>query len=127
MIARDIMTRNIYTISPEASVQEVAQLLSRECISGAPVVDKDGKLLGIVTQADIIWNVDRDGLHAADIMNPEIIAVDEKTPVGEIAMLMSKHNIKRVPVMCNGKMVGIISRADLVQAVAQGYLVVRQW
>jgi CBS domain-containing protein len=127
MIAQDIMTRNIYTISPEASVQEVAQLLSRERISGAPVVDKDGKLLGIVTQADIIWNVDRDGLHVADIMNPEIIAVDEKTPVGEIAMLMSKHNIKRVPVMCNGKMVGIISRADLVQAVAQGYLVVRQW
>ncbi len=127
MIARDIMTRKIYTISPEASVQEVAQLLSRERISGAPVVDKDGKLLGIVTQANIIWNVDRDGLRVADIMNPEIIAVDEKTPVGEIAMLMSKHNIKRVPVMCNGKMVGIISRADLVQAVAQGYLVVRQW
>jgi CBS domain-containing protein len=127
MIARDIMTRNVYTISPEASVQEVAQLLSRECISGAPVVDKDGKLLGIATQADIIWNVDRDGLHVADIMNPEIIAVDEKTPVGEIAMLMSKHNIKRVPVMCNGKMVGIISRADIVQAVAQGCLVVRQW
>jgi CBS domain-containing protein len=121
------MTRNIYTISPEASVQEVAQLLSRERMSGAPVVDKDGKLLGIVTQADIIWNVGRDGLRVADIMNPEIIAVDEKTLVGEIAILMSKRNIKRVPVMCNGKMVGIISRADLVQAVAQGYLVVRPW
>ena len=127
MIAQDIMTRNIYTISPEASVQEVAQLLSRERISGAPVVDKDGKLLGIVTQADIIWNVGRDGQRAADIMNPEIIAVDEKTPVGEIAILMSKRHIKRVPVMCDGKMVGIISRADIVQAVAQGYLVVRPW
>jgi len=127
MIAQDIMTRNIYTISPEASVQEVAQLLSRERISGAPVVDKDGKLLGIVTQADIIWNVGRDGLRVADIMNPEIIAVDEKTPVGEIAILMSKRHIKRVLVMCDGKMVGIISRADIVQAVAQGYLVVRPW
>jgi CBS domain-containing protein len=127
MIAQDIMTRNIYTISPEASMQEVAQLLSRERISGAPVVNKDGKLLGIVTQADIIWNIGRDGLRVADIMNPEIIAVDEKTPVGEIAMLMSKRNIKRVPVMCDGKMVGIISRADIVQAVAQGYLVVRPW
>jgi len=127
MIAQDIMTRNIYTISPEASVQEVAQLLSRERISGAPVVDKDGKLLGIVTQADIIWNVGRDGLRVADIMNPEIIAVDEKTPVGEIAILMSKRHIKRLPVMCDGKMVGIISRADIVQAVAQGYLVVRPW
>ena len=127
MIAQDIMIRKIYTISPEASVQEVAQLLSRERISGAPVVDKDGKLLGIVTQADIIWNVGRNGLRVADIMNPEIIAVDEKTPVSEIAILMSKRNIKRVPVMCDGKMVGIISRADIVQAVAQGYLVVRPW
>ena len=127
MIAQDIITRNIYTISPEASMQAVAQLLSRENISGAPVVDKDGKLLGIVTQADIIWNVGRDGQRAADIMNPEIIAVDEMTPVGEIAILMSKRHIKRVPVMCDGKMVGIISRADIVQAVAQGYLVVRPW
>ena len=127
MIAQDIMTRKIYTISPEASVQEVAQLLCRERISGAPVVDKDGKLLGIVTQADIIWNVGRDGQRVADIMNPEIIAVNEKTPVGEIAILMSRRNIKRVPVMCDGKMVGIISRADIVQAVAQGYLVVRPW
>jgi len=127
MIARDIMTRNVYTISPEASVQEVAQLLSRKRISGVPVSDKDCKIIGIVTEADIIGKVDREGLRVADIMSSEMIAVDEETPVGEIAMLLSERNIKRVPVMRNGKLVGIVCRADIVQAVAQGHLIIRHW
>jgi CBS domain-containing protein len=127
MIARDIMTRNVYTTSAEASVQEVAQLLSRKNISGVPVIDKDGKMIGIVTEADIIGKVDREGLRAADIMSPEIIAVDEETRVGEIAMLLTEHKIKRVPVMRNGKLVGIVCRADIVHAVAQGHLIIRHW
>ena len=127
MIARDIMTRNVYTTCAEASVQEVAQLLSQKSISGAPVIDKDGKIIGIVTEADIIGKVDREGLRAADIMSPEIIAVDEETRVGEIAMLLTERKIKRVPVMRNGKPVGIVCRADIVQAVAQGHLIIRHW
>jgi CBS domain-containing protein len=127
MIARDIMTRNVYTTSAEASVQEVAQLLSRKNISGVPVIDKDGKMIGIVTEADIIGKVDRDGLRAADIMSPEIIAVDEETRVGEIAMLLTEHRIKRVPIVQHGKLVGIVCRADIVHAVAQGRLIIRHW
>jgi len=127
MIARDIMTRNVYTTSAEASVQEVAQLLSRKNISGVPVIDKDGKMIGIVTEADIIGKVDREGLRAADIMSPEIIAVDEETRVGEIAMLLTEHRIKRVPVVQHGKRVGIVCRADIVHAVAQGHLIIRHW
>ena len=127
MIARDIMTRKVYTIFPEASVQEVAQLLSRKSISGAPVIDKDGKIIGIVTEADIIGKVNREDLRVADIMSPEIIVVDEETPVGEIAMLLTERKIKRVPVMQNGKLVGIVCRADIVQAVAQGHLIIRHW
>jgi len=127
MIARDIMTRKVYTISPEASVQEVAQLLSRKSISGVPVIDKDGRIIGIVTEADIIGKVNREGLCVADIMSPEIIAVDEETPVGEIAMLLTERKIKRVPVMQDGKLVGIVCRADIVQAVAQGNLIIRHW
>src|ERR1700680_934307 len=73
MIARDIMTHKVYTISPEASVQELAQLLSRKSISGVPVINKDGKMIGIVTEADIIGKVDRECLLVADIMSPEII------------------------------------------------------
>jgi len=127
MIARDIMTRKVYSISPEASVQEVAQLLSRKSISGVPVIDKDAKIIGIVTEADIIGKVNREGLRVADIMSPEIITVDEETGVGEIAMLLTERKIKRVPVMQNGKLVGIVCRADIVQAVAQGHLIIRHW
>ena len=90
-------------------------------------VDKAGKIIGIVTEADIIAKVDRTGLCVADIMSPEIIVVGEETPVGEIAMLLTERRIKRVPVMQNGKLVGIVCRADIVQAVAQGHLITRHW
>ena len=127
MIARDIMTSNVYTISPEASVQEVAQLLVQKNISGVPVIDKDGKIIGIVTSADIIGKVNREGLCVADIMTPELIFVDEETRVGEIAMLLTERKIKRVPVMRNGTLVGIVCRADIIHAVAQGHLILRDW
>ncbi len=127
MIARDIMTRKVCTVSPEASAQEVAQLLDRERISGAPVVNPDGRIIGIVTEADIISKVNREGLRVADIMSHEIIFVTEETPVSEIAMLLTERKIKRVPVVRNGKLVGIVSRADIVHAVAQGHLMLRDW
>ena len=127
MIAREIMTRNVFTISPEASVQEIAQLLSRKSISGVPVIDKDGQIIGIVTEADIIGKVNREDMCVADIMSPEIIFVTEDTQVGQIAMLLVERKIKRVPVMRDGKLVGIVCRADIVQAVAQGHLIIRHW
>jgi len=127
MIARDIMTRKVYTIPPEASMQEVAQLLVQKNISGVPVINKDGRIIGIVTEADIIGKVNREGLCVADIMTPELIFVDEETQVGEIAMLLIERKIKRVPVIRNGKLVGIVCRADIVQAVAQGHLIIRHW
>jgi CBS domain-containing protein len=127
MIARDIMTRTVATIHPEASAQEAAQLLYQKRISGAPVVDADDKIIGIITEADIISKVNREGLRVADIMSHEIIAVGEETPVNEIAALLTERKIKRVPVVCDGKLVGIVSRADIVHAVAQGHLIIRQW
>ena len=127
MIARDIMTRNVYTTSPEVSVQEVAQLLVQKDISGVPVINRDGQIIGIVTEADIIGKVNREGLCVADIMTPELIFVDEETQVGDIAMLLVERKIKRVPVMRNGKLVGIVCRADIVNAVAQGHLIIRHW
>ena len=127
MIASDIMTRKVCTIHPEASVQEVAQLLDSRRISGAPVVDADGKLIGIITEADIISKVNRDGLCVADIMSHELLVVNEETPVNEIAMLLTERKIKRVPVVQDDKLVGIVSRADIVHAVAQGHLIIRPW
>ncbi len=127
MIARDIMTRKVATIHPGASVQEAAQLLDQKRISGAPVVDADDKIIGIITEADIISKVDREGLRVADIMSHNVIAVSEETPVSEIAALLTERKIKRVPVVENEKLVGIVSRADIVHAVAQGHLIIRQW
>ena len=127
MIAREIMTRNVFTISPEVSVLELAQLLSQKSISGVPVIDTDGQIIGIVTEADIIGKVNREGMCVADIMTPELILVDEQTQVGEIAMLLVERKIKRVPVMRTGKLVGIVCRADIVNAVAQGHLIIRHW
>ena len=127
MIACDIMTRKVCTVSPEASVQEVAQLLYQERISGVPVVNADGQIIGIVTEADIISKASREGLRVADIMSHEIIAVTEDTPINEIARLLSERKIKRVPVVSGGKLAGIVSRADIVYAVAQGHLILRSW
>ncbi len=127
MIARDIMTHDVRTIHPDASAQEVARLLSQERISGVPVVDVKGKVIGIVTEADIISKINREGLCVADIMSHEVIAVGEETAVSEIATLFTEHKIKRVPVLHDGKLVGIVSRADIVNAVAQGHLIIRPW
>ena len=127
MIASDIMTRKVCTIHPEASAQEAAQILSRHRISGLPVVNADDKIIGMVTEADIISKVHREGLLVSDIMSHKVISVTEETPVGEIAMLLTERKIKRVPVVSGDKLVGIISRGDIVNAVAEGHLIIRPW
>jgi CBS domain-containing protein len=133
MIASDIMTRKVITIHPEASAQEAAQLLDQKRISGLPVLDAVGNVMGIVTEADIISKVNRDGLldrnglRVADIMSREVLTVSEETPVSEIATLLTERKIKRVPVMRHGRLVGIVSRGDIVHAVALGHLIIRQW
>lgn len=127
MIASDIMTRRVHTTTPQASVQEVAQLLYRERISGVPVVDEHRQIIGIITEADIIRNIERDERRVADVMSRNLVIVEEDTPVSEIATLLTERRIKRVPVVQAGRVVGIVSRADIVQAVALGHLVIRQW
>ncbi|HVU69358.1 MAG TPA: CBS domain-containing protein [Ktedonobacteraceae bacterium] len=127
MIASDIMTRRVHTTTPQASVQEVAQLLYRERISGVPVVDEHRQIIGIITEADIIRNIERDERSVADVMSRNLVIVEEDTPVSEIATLLTERRIKRVPVVQAGRVVGIVSRADIVQAVALGHLVIRQW
>jgi len=128
MIASDIMTRRVHTPIPQASIQEVVQLLYREKISGMPVIDESNKrIIGMVTEADIIKNRNRDNLKVAEVMVRQLFLVEEETPVSEIATLLAERQIKRVPVVKAGQVVGIISRADIVQAVALGHLIIRQW
>lgn len=128
MIASDIMTRRVYTTFPQTSVQEVAQLLYRERISGVPVIDdQSNRLVGMVTEADVIRHIDRDDLKVSEVMTSQLVTVAEDTPVSEIAALLTERRIKRVPVVQEGRVVGIVSRADIVQAVALGHLIIRQW
>ncbi len=124
MIARDIMTRQVCTTTAEEHVRDAARVLAERHISGMPVVDEAGTIIGMLTEADII---SKEGERVGDIMSQEIIAVSEETPVDEIARLLSERKIKRVPVLADGRLVGLVSRADIVAAVAEGHLIIRQW
>lgn len=120
MRARDIMTKEVITISAYAPIYELTRLLAERDISGVPVCDEGGKVIGMVSEADLIAM--KNGTRVIDIMNPEVITVGPETPVEEVAALLHMKNIKRVPVFEKDQMVGIISRADIVAAMAKKYM-----
>jgi CBS domain-containing protein len=125
-------------------VEEIARLLLERRISGVPVVDAAGRVLGIVSEGDLmrrpelgtephrgwwlrLFGDDRErateyarahGTRAEEVMTRDVIAVQEDTPVGEIARLLEAHRIKRVPVVRDGALVGIVSRANLLHGLA---------
>ena len=146
--ARDIMTTEVVSVSPETPTNKVAELLDKKGISAAPVVDDGGALIGMVSEGDLIgrdeterearrdwWltllaegeGLNRDFLAslrpprrlARDVMSAPVITTGEDADVGEIARLLTTHRIKRVPVVRDGRVVGIVSRADLVRALAR--------
>jgi CBS domain-containing protein len=117
MEAKHIMTRDVITVSPDVRVKDLAKVFIRNQISGAPVADKKGRILGVVSEADIVA---KKGKQVRDIMSKGLIEITEETPVEEIAGLMITHKIKRLPVMRGEQLVGIVSRADIVGAIASG-------
>jgi len=117
MTAKDIMTRDIITVTPTMTVKNLAMTLIKNQISGAPVSATNGKIVGIVSETDIVAKKGRD---VKAIMSKKIISVNEETSVEAIAQLMTTHGIKRLPVMRGDKVVGIVSRADIVSAIALG-------
>jgi CBS domain-containing protein len=117
MIAKDIMTRDIITVTPNMTVKNLAMTLIKNQISGAPVSASNGKIVGVVSEADIVA---KRGKDVKAIMSKKIISVGEDTAVEEIARLMTMQKIKRVPVMRGERVVGIVSRADIVSAIARG-------
>ena len=117
MVAKDIMTRDIITVNPTMTVKNLAMTLIKNQISGAPVSAKNGKIVGVVSETDILV---KKGKDVKAIMSKKIVSVKEETPVEEIAQLMTTHKIKRLPVMRGDAVVGIVSRADLVIAIALG-------
>ena len=117
MLAKDIMTTDVITVSPNTTIRNLAMTLIKNQISGAPVSGKNGKIVGVVSEADIVA---KKGKDVKAIMSKKIISVSEETPVEEIARLMTTHRIKRLPVMRKDDVVGIVSRADIVSAIALG-------
>lgn len=144
MNASDIMTKTVITGRPDTTVQNVAERMSRHQISAIPVLDEQGGIVGIVSEGDLMRRVEgatdrhrswwlsffagsdpsaRDfvkkrGQHLKDIMTRQVTTVAPDTPVGQIARLLEEKHIKRVPVVEDGKLVGIVSRANLLQALA---------
>ena len=144
MFAKDIMTTNVITVGPDTPVPEIANLLIERGISGVPVVDDDDRLIGMVSEGNLTrmvregrsprrcWWLEMIGkpgksnqkmlmcrdLVAKEIMSREVISVEYFFSIASVAELLEKKHIKRVPVVDRGKMIGIISRANLVQALA---------
>ncbi len=113
MPVKQIMTKDVVTVPSEMPVREVANLLSERNVSGVPVVNDEGRVIGVVSELDVVG---RRGATAADIMSKQVISVTEDTNVDEVLHLFLNQRIRRVPVLSGGQhLVGIISRSDLVR------------
>jgi len=139
MRARDLMSDGVMSVSAEASVLEAAKLFINCHVSAMPVVDDHGRMVGIVSEADLInpKTAERTGLFACaaddpdsaidradataskvtDFMSSSVISASEDTPLPELAALMTRHHVKRLPIVRDGAVVGIVSRADLLRAL----------
>jgi CBS-domain-containing membrane protein len=143
MKAADVMATNVITVRPDTPVATIAEVLLANRISAVPVVNDKDVLVGIVSEGDLIHRVEAGterhrswwlelltgkeilahefvkshARKAADVMTHKVVSVQPDTPLGDIASLLEKHRIKRVPVVVNGKIAGIVSRANLVQAL----------
>jgi CBS domain-containing protein len=144
MKARDVMVTRVISVGPDADVGTIAEALVQNGISAVPVVDRHGRLMGIVSEGDLIrraetgterrrsWWLEmfttRDALandyvkshalKASDVMTAPAITAGPDTPLRDIADLLERHGIKRVPIVRKGAVVGVVSRANLVQALA---------
>jgi CBS domain-containing protein len=144
MKAADIMTRNVVSVQPETTILRAAELMLQHRISGLPVVDTDDHVVGIVTEGDFLrrtetgtqrkrprWlqflvgpgrlaeeYVRSSSRKIEDVMTQAVHTIGEDTPVSDVVELMERHRIKRLPVLRDDKLVGIVSRANLLHALA---------
>jgi CBS domain-containing protein len=121
--AKDIMQQPVLAATPQASLRDIAtQIVSHE-FSGMPVTEPDGKVLGVITEADIVFSlIDGHRLEkvaAADFMTSPPVTVDVETSLEEVMRTLQEHRIVRVPVTNEDKLVGIISRRDVIRAVLE--------
>lgn len=144
MRATDVMTSEVITLGEDASVQEAAKLMAEHGISAVPVIDRESRVVGMVSEGDLLHRaetgterrrswwlemvastnqlageyVKSHSGKVKDVMTRDVVSVTEQTPVADIAVLLETNRIKRVPVLRGGKLAGIVSRANLVRALA---------
>lgn len=144
MRAHQIMTKDVITVTPQTTIEEAAKIMLQTHISGLPVLNDAGRLVGIVSESDFLrrseigtgrkrfsWLqfilgagrvasefVRERGRKVGDVMTPDPITVDEETPLEDLVRLMEKNDIKRLPVMSGRTLKGIVTRSNLLQAVA---------
>jgi CBS domain-containing protein len=143
MKAMDVMVRDVVTVKPDDSVAEAIKLLAEHDVSALPVVD-DGQVVGMISEADLMrrpeigtekhrpWWIEAitpaatlaedfakaHGQRVGEIMSNHVISASEDTPLGDIATLLERHRIKRIPILRDGKLVGVVSQSNLIQALA---------
>ncbi len=111
----DIMTPNVLTVSVDMTTENAARMLFARGVSGMPVVDDSGLLVGVVTEYDIIA---RSGQTVGDIMTRDVVTVTEDSDAETVAAILTTRKVRRLPVVRDGRVIGIISRADLVRLFA---------
>jgi len=119
MRVNEIMTTDVVSVSDASTIEDAARLLAHHRISGLPVVDGESKLVGLVTEHDLI---SKEGASVADIMSRSVISVSPDTDVEEVSHLLTNRRIRRVPVLQGDKLVGIVSRSDLVKQIAMRWV-----
>ncbi|WP_417910034.1 CBS domain-containing protein [Candidatus Electronema sp. PJ] len=150
LIAKDLMTTNVIAVTPDTAVRELARILSENRISGAPVVDGMGKVIGVVTESDLIFQnkkvhiptalaildafffledpdvMEREmkkiaGTTVADIQTSKPVTVQQNTPMEEVATLMAEKKVHTLPVLDeNEQLVGVIGKSDIIRMIAEG-------
>src|SRR5271166_5165209 len=144
MKAMDVMVHDVVSVKPDDAVADAVKLLIEHDVSALPVVDESGHVMGVISEADLVhreeigtekhhpWWLEAltpastlaeefaksHGRRVDEVMSTKVVSASEETPLGEIATLLEKHRIKRLPILRNGKLVGIVSRPNLIQAIA---------
>lgn len=146
--AKDIMTKDVVTVSPDLPVEKLASLLWEKRISGVPVIDDDGSVLGVVTESDLIDQTKRfhiptvvtildsvifldsaekikkeinkmTGARVGDICSKKPVTINPDTPADEIASIMAEKGVHTLPVLENGKLVGVVGKADIIRILTK--------
>ncbi|GAB4331128.1 MAG: hypothetical protein Kow0099_02260 [Candidatus Abyssubacteria bacterium] len=149
LLAKDIMTREVITVELSASVRELSKLLTERRITGVPVVDSEQRLVGMVSMRDLIreqvlalgatpeyheiselfssalYTEESEGmsykhLWVEEIMSRDLHTAEESTPIREICDIMCAYRLHRVPILRNGKVIGIVTATDIIRAISEG-------